>query len=399
MNRVVKSLTTPSDFRSTDFDGIYETLLHTWRRTATLLDDFTAALGKECEVPYRETLNPPIWEIGHFNWFYEWFITRNPEWHMGLQADHDVPRSRSRLPDTDKILDSSAIGHEPRWEAISLGRDMILQYQEQVHEDVLAHLEMARERASRGGNPDELGYFFKLCVLHEQMHNEAAVYMASQLGITLTPSAANPTGAIYSTQANQQIDIQSQEWTLGWTDSGYCFDNELPPTQIALPHFEIDSQPVCWQQYLEFSQSTGHPLPSGFKLQTGELVEESFGHTRLVDPLEPTSHVSWYDAKAYCKWAGRDLPSEAQWECATTAHPEISWGWVWEWTDSDFFGFEGFVAHPYTAYSEPWFNERKVLKGASWATAQAMISRKYRNFFQPERTDVLSGFRTCRNFV
>lgn len=385
-----------TDFRFADFEAIEQTFTGTWQRTSTLLDDFTRALGKECEVPYRETLNPPLWEIGHFNWFYEWFITRNPEWHLGLEANHDVARTQSRMPNCDSILDSSAIGHEPRWETLLPSRKVILEYQRQVHEDVLAHLDLAKTRALRGENPDQLAYFFKLCVLHEQMHNEAAVFMAAQLDIPLSNSAANPRSCSYSSEPKRQLTIEPQTWLLGWNAEGFCFDNELPPTQVQLAGFEIDSRPTSWSEFLAFTQATGHPLPAQFELLAERLIDTSFGTERVVPLDEPVSHVSWHDALAYCNWVGRDLPTEGQWECAAMTHPSMQWGWAWEWTHSDFVGFNGFVAHPYTAYSQPWFNERKVLKGASWATSQGMVSTKYRNFFQPDRRDVISGFRTCR---
>lgn len=385
-----------SSFRTAHFDAIEHTLMQTWQRTSTLLYDFSKALGDQCTVPYRKTLNPPLWEIGHFNWFYEWFITRHPEWHLGLNSNPNLPRTPSRLPNYDTILDSSAIGHEPRWETVLPSKEVILDYQEQVHHDVLKHLQHARGMAEHANNIDQLVYFFKLCVLHEQMHNEAAVFMAAQLDIPLSNSAANPRKVEYDKRKNKPLTIEQQTWTLGWEGNGFCFDNELPPTQIELPNFEIDTHPINWEQYLTFIQETNHPIPKGFVLDSKQVIDLSFGQRRMVDLQEPVSHVSWHDAQTYCTWAKRDLPTEEQWECAALTHPDFSWGWVWEWTASNFSGFKGFVAHPYTAYSAPWFNQRKVLKGASWATSESMLSVKYRNFFQSERADVLSGFRTCR---
>jgi EgtB-related family protein len=108
-------------------------------------------------------------------------------------------------------------------------------------------------------------------------------------------------------------------------------------------------------------------------------------------------HMTWFEADAWCRWAGRRLPFEAEWEVAahTAARRGFLWGNVWEWTGTTFRGFEGFKPDPYIDYSQPWFGNHKVLRGASFATRARMKSPKYRNFYLPERDDMFCGFRSC----
>ncbi|MEO8850051.1 MAG: SUMF1/EgtB/PvdO family nonheme iron enzyme, partial [Casimicrobiaceae bacterium] len=120
-----------------------------------------------------------------------------------------------------------------------------------------------------------------------------------------------------------------------------------------------------------------------------------FGRWQDLPLDEPATHLTADEAAAWCRWANRRLPSEAEWEMAALLRPEFRWGQVWEWTASRFAPYPGFAAHPYRDYSVPWFADRRVLRGASRACSPRIAHPRYRNFFTADRNDLHSGFRGC----
>lgn len=398
-------------------------LQETRLRTLALLEDYVVALGADCKVPQGAELNPPLWELCHVAWFQDWWLSRNPQWMLGTQCLPTVQRLPSRLPDSDWRLDSSLIAHERRWDVGLPDLQGTRSYLQSSLSDNLALLEnLDPERAT-----DSELYFFRLSLFHEQMHNEAAVFMAKMLNIPLRPEVsgfAHLTGFAHEAamannrQSTEQLLIPAGRFQRGWAGGGFAFDNELPAQNVHIQAFEMDSQVVNWQQYLEFVQATSNPIPPGIEYKHGQWWNtwHCQANQKTSMPLDlhaAASNVSWEDAQAYCAWAGRRLPSELEWEYAAEysagntatgaanqpGYPMV-WGEVWEWTADTFLPYCGdvnrFEMHPYQDYSKPWFVDRKVLKGGSWATSFHMKHPKYRNFFQPDRRDVLSGFRTCK---
>lgn len=386
--------------RTSNAAFLREALLRTRERTLGLLADYAAALGEECRVPRRPELNPPLWELCHVAWFQDWWVARNPNWPKGLNCPHDAPKLESRLANADVRLNSSTIAHNTRWEIGLPDLQGTRRYLAESLQDTLKSLEQADALCSQQPhNADLYLYFFRLCVLHEQMHNEAAVFMAKLLNIPLTQQFAQRPG-LQACGELHQLKVPAAQWTMGWQGDGFAFDNEVPACPVEIAAFEIDSRPVSWARYLQFVQATARALPPFVALIKGEWFNQSYGQVQTLDLNAPAENLSWQDAIDYCEWAGRRLPTEAEWEYAAmtqnAAHPAMQWGHVWEWTANTFLPFEGFEMHPYVDYSKPWFHDRKVLKGASWATSPEMVHPKYRNYFQPDRQDVLSGFRTCK---
>ncbi|HEX4918359.1 MAG TPA: selenoneine synthase SenA [Limnobacter sp.] len=381
--------------RTADAEFLRLGLVRTRARTLGLLENYAHALGDECRVPCRPELNPPLWELCHVAWFQDWWLARNPHWMQGLGCKADIERLASRLPNADLRLNSSIIAHDLRWDIGLPDLAGTRAYLDASLQDTLQLLSKAGDLCkSQPHLQDQFLYFFRLSLLHEQMHNEAAVFMAKQLDIPLSAQWARR-GSAQPHHADAVLRIPGSSWTLGWQGPGFAFDNELQAHPVYVEPYEMDAVPVSWGLYLAFAQDTAHPLPQGITWVQGEWQMRAFGHTQALNLNSPAENLSWDDAQAYCQWAGRRLPTEAEWEYAAHTHAGMHWGQVWEWTADTFLPFPGFEMHPYQDYSKPWFNDRKVLKGASWATAQEMVHPKYRNYFQPDRRDVFSGFRTC----
>ena len=356
----------------------------TRHRTLGLLDAWASAMPT-LHVPFKATLNPPLWELGHLAWFQEWWIARNPQRERGAACNPDMVRTASRLLNADALFNSSKVEHSTRWHLPLPSLDGTLRYLEEVLQDTLTLLARAA--------PTDAGlYFWRLVLAHEAMHNEASVFMAQELDIFLPVELAG--SAKPSLAEDGERAVSAQDWLLGWHGPGFAFDNELGAHPVHAPGFSIDNRAVSWARYLPFLAATGHPPPPHLRRHQGEWQYQRFGLWHPLDLQAAAVHLSWHDAQAWCAWAGRRLPSEAEWECAMLTQPDLRWGEVWEWTESPFVAYPGFAPHPYIDYSQPWFGSRRVLRGASSATSALMAHPRYRNFFTPERQDILSGFRS-----
>ena len=363
-------------------------LLQTRQRTLGLMRAWQAAVA-DLSVPLSPQMNPPLWEWGHIAWFQEWWTVRNRQRHQGTRsASSGNGFTASLLPHADALYNSSEVAHNSRWSLALPDFEHTQRYLADVMAQSLAQLQVAPDAS------DEALYFWRLVLQHEAMHNEASVYMAQNLGVALPAALCDghvqEVGHVVSSRA---LPIPAQVCTLGHAGPGFAFDNECPAHEVKLAAFEIDASAVPWAQYLAFLQETGCALPPHVRLVQGDWQVQVFGHWQAMPMEAPVVHVNAWDAQAWCQWAGRRLPTEAEWTCAANTHG-FMWGQVWEWTADDFAPYPGFVSHPYREYSEPWWHGHRVLKGACWATSQHLVDVRYRNFFVPERRDIFAGFRS-----
>jgi EgtB-related family protein len=353
--------------------------------TLALLDAYVAALGESLQVPYSVQLNPPLWETGHVAWFQDFWIARNRQRSRGIACDPEHARPEGRLPGADALYNSSRVAHARRWDLPLPDLAATRDYLAASLDDSLALLAGSKES-------DAGLYFHRLALFHEDMHAEAAIYMAQALDIPLPSGLMQPA---CEPQANRPLRVAAQSWMLGYCGPGFAFDNELQAHEASVEEFEIDSEPVSWARYLPFVEAGAAAPPRYLRRQDGEWQCREFGAWRALDLDAPASHLTWHEAEAWCRWAGRRLPTETEWELAACTEPDFRWGQVWEWSASRFLPYPGFAAHPYRDYSAPWFGERYVLRGASRATSPRMAHPRYRNYFTPERNDIHMGFRSC----
>lgn len=394
-------------------------------------------------VPLLPVLNPPLWEVGHVAWFQEKWALR-----------HLLGKAPLR-PDADSFWDSSVVPHEERWALPLPSRAETLRYMQQVQDLVM-------EMLSASQVTEQTAYFCWLVVMHEDMHGEAFTYTRQTLGYPAPPLGVSGRPPSDSTVSGRDAMVPGGLFQLGAAPGEiFVFDNEKWAHRLDVQPFAIRRTSVRNGQFAEFVNDRGYLRrefwsDEGWNWREREAATHPVywipdsGATWLtrrfdrVEPLEnqlPVIHVNWYEADAYCRWAGRRLPTEAEWEMAASGALEelaakrtFPWGDepptpeqanldgtligclpaqalpagdskfgcrqmignVWEWTASDFRPYPGFTVDPYKQYSEPWFgSERKVLRGGSWATPSRLIRNTWRNFFTKDRRDVFAGFRTC----
>ena len=434
-------------------------LKETLARTLELVHDLSEA---QLMGPRLKIVNPLRWEIGHVAWFQEFWILR----HLGGQPPI--------LKHGDELYDSARVAHDTRWDLPLLDRAETLAYMGRVLERVIEQAgDESRGLMDAAGYDQE--YFLNLVLLHEQMHDEAITYTRQTLSypapeiavVNKVPLAEKDALSSQTTDwLTGDAEIPGGRFILGSADEqGFVFDNEQLAHKVEIAPFAISKTAVTNGEFKHFVEDSGYRRSElwsaeGWQWRTAVGAEHpvywrregidrwlrrNFDEWVALDERLPVIHVNWHEADAYCRWVGRRLPTEAEWEMAASAEPTVNngsvtthkrrypWGYnsptpqsanldwramgcipvdalpagdsafgcrqmignVWEWTASDFQPYPGFVAGPYKEYSAPWFGDHKVLRGGCWVTRSSLIHNSYRNFYPPDRRDVWAGFRTC----
>ena len=368
-------------------------------------------------------MSPLVWDLAHIGWFEELWLIR--------QVTNDEP-SHERF---DDLYD--AFRH-PRGERSDLP---IL-----TPPAARAYLESVRRRALRvleGVALDDAepllrdGYVYGLVLQHELQHQETMLQTLQLSGVEY----ATPRDDDLRAPPNpDDVFVPAGPFMMGADDQPWAYDNEQPAHVVELPAFSVERHPVTNARFAEFVEDGGYRKRRYWSDEGWQWLQESrvdaplywqrlrgdwwrmrFGHSGPVPPAEPVQHISFYEAEALAAWAGKRLPSEAEWERAargadsdadanlgresfgplpvarratSSAGCECMLGDAWEWTSSAFTGYTGFTAFPYAEYSEVFFgDEHRVLRGGSWATDPLVARVTFRNWDYPQRRQLFSGVR------
>ncbi|HYD79155.1 MAG TPA: selenoneine synthase SenA [Paucimonas sp.] len=365
-----------------------------------------AGFDRPEQVPRIAIVNPPLWELGHIAWFAEWYILREAS-----SSHPSAAQCPSLLTMGDDWFDSNTVPHDARWTLGLPSAGALKTYCREV-------LDRALDKLLRADADDRSLYPYRLALAHEDMHGEAFAYTLQTLGVGAPHELLRPS---FAARGQGEIRFAGGTIELGCKPgAGFVFDNEKWAHPCYVPPFEMDASPVTNAQFTEFvddggyrnprfwsaagrdwlARQAGSPdgrhWPRYWRRDGGHWRVARFGQWMTLPPHEPVRHVSLFEAQAYCMWAERRLPTEAEWEfAALSGHPAYRWGDLWEWTCTPFEPYAGFEPDAYREYSAPWFMTHQAVRGASFATRARMRSPKYRNFYMPDRGDIFVGFRTC----
>jgi len=397
-------------------------------------------------IQTAEFMSPPRWHIGHTSWFFE----------TVLQAHK--PGYKVYSEDFLFYFNSYYEGFGARIERPKRGtksrptvRETVA-YRNHIDEQMLEFLPSLDESLLK---------VVRLGLEHEMQHQELLVYDIKHLLCDQFEPKLNPLPKSRR-KVEGMAEIEGGLFLLGQKEEGFSFDNEKPVHQVFLRDFQIDKALVTNGDFLEFMRDGGYQnfrwwfsegwetvkreqwqAPLYWELHDGEWLIRDFSglHPAASRSEDPVCHVSFFEASAYAQWAGKRLPTEAEWEKAACydaerkAKQRFPWGdtdpdsgkanlfengfWsvtpvgafpdganahgchqmigdVWEWTTSDYVPYPGFKTE-FDEYNDKWFVNQKVLRGGSFATPQLHIRTSYRNFFHAHERWMLSGFRCARD--
>ncbi|MCG2593120.1 SUMF1/EgtB/PvdO family nonheme iron enzyme [Ramlibacter sp. XY19] len=382
--------------------------------TLQMLGRFEQAPGPGLQVPPSADALPPLWLAGHAAWLAESWIARNPQRSLGPRCPPEPVRIGSVEPQADGWFDPTVVPPAQRWSPEQPVGEHVKAY-------LLDTLETTLELLDKTPDTDDALYFFRMALFNEDRVGERLAVLAQAAGVPV--GLALPDGA----QARPPLLLPATRWELGWDGPGFALGVEQGREAVAVPEFEIDAQPVAWAQYVEFIDDGGYDRPELWHPQgwawleqqaqaegrrgpryveqigvaSGAVLQSLFGRPTRMAASQNVMHVSWWEADAYARWAGRRLPTEAEWEIAAGVGSRrgFRWGEVREWTAGTLRPWEGWHADAWARQAEldpaPAFGVARVQRGASFATRPRMKLVKARGWGMPESDGEFVGFRTC----
>ncbi|WP_121746231.1 ergothioneine biosynthesis protein EgtB [Streptomyces sp. E2N166] len=417
--------------------------LVTARDRTTLLT--SCVEGPDLTAQVSPLMSPLVWDLAHIG-------NQEEQWLLRAVAGQEAIR-----PEIDSLYDAFEHPRAERPKLPLLSPAEARRYAADVRGRALDVLEST---AFHGTRLTEAGFAFGMIAQHEQQHDETMLITHQLRRGPQALTAPDPDPVPLFT-GPAEVLVPGGPFVMGTSTEPWALDNERPAHRREVAPFHLDTTPVTNGAYRAFIDDGGYDdprwwTPEGWdhirrhsvtaplywRRDGGQWLRRRFGVTEVVPPDEPVVHVCWYEADAYARWAGRRLPTEAEWEKAARYDPagdrsaRYPWGDadpgpehanlgqrhlrpapagsypagesplgirqligdVWEWTSSDFAPYPGFRAFPYKEYSEVFFgSDHKVLRGGSFAVDAVACRGTFRNWDYPIRRQIFSGFRTARS--
>jgi iron(II)-dependent oxidoreductase len=332
---------------------------------------------------YSPLLSPLAWDLGHIANFEELWLVRRIGGREPLHGE------------LGRFYDAIETPRTVRGALPILHGEQLRAYMADVRTrtlDVLEGVDVSAE------NEDRLlreGFVYEMLLAHEHQHNETMLQLLQLLD---GYAPARPLGtARVDSDGPETVTVAAGSYEVGAPPRGFAYDNERPRHAVELAAFAIDRTPVTNATYTGFMEDTGAEPPMYWERDgEGGWLDAARGRREPIDPAHPVVHVSWDEADALARWAGKRLPTEVEWEAARERLDGV--GQAWEWTSSDFRAYPGFEAFPYAEYSEVFFgDEYKVLRGSSWATDPRVARPSFRNWDLPQRRQIFAGIRLAED--